>query len=82
MAILSNQRWEAFAQGIVAGKSAKTAYTDAGFSKQAAAQAAHNLRKHPCVAGRIAELQRVKQQAEIIASEQCHRRSLAIQRGR
>jgi hypothetical protein len=69
MAVLFNQRWEAFAQGIVAGKSAKAAYTDAGFSKQAAAQAAHNLRKHPCVADRIAELQRVKQQAEIIAAE-------------
>jgi len=69
MPILAKQRWEEFAQGMVAGKSATKAYIDAGFSKHGAAQAAYKLSKHPSVADRIAELRRVKRQAEIHAAE-------------
>jgi phage terminase small subunit len=69
MPILAKQRWEEFAQGMVAGKSATKAYIDAGFSKHGAAQAAYKLSKHPSVANRIAELRRVKRQAEIHAAE-------------
>ena len=69
MAILDKPRWEEFAQGIVAGKSATKAYIGAGFSKQGAAQAAYKLSKHPSVAARINELRRVKRQAEMNAAE-------------
>jgi hypothetical protein len=47
MPILAKQRWEEFAQGMVAGKSATKAYIDAGFSKHGAAQAAYKLSKPP-----------------------------------
>jgi hypothetical protein len=69
MPMLAKQRWEQFAQSIVAGQSASQAYINAGFSKQGAAQAAHKLLKHPLIADRITELGRVKRQAEIIAAE-------------
>src|SRR5215831_9059995 len=69
MPILVKQRWEEFAQGIVAGKSATKAYIDTGYSKHGAAQAAYKLSKHPSVADRIAELRRVKRQAEIHAAQ-------------
>ena len=53
---LQNIRHEKFAQGIAAGKTATTAYVEAGFSPNAAAQGAERLNRNSLVESRIAEL--------------------------
>lgn len=54
--MLKNPRQEAFAAGIVAGKSATKSYTDAGYAETGAAQSAVRLLRNPSVSARIAEL--------------------------
>src|SRR4051794_18185724 len=57
MPILSNQRWERFAQSLASGRTADGAYVDAGYARNDGN--AIRLKSNPTVATRIIELQGV-----------------------
>ena len=57
MAVLANTRHEQFAQALVSGLNATSAYISAGYKKAGAAQNAARLIKNDKVCARIRELQ-------------------------
>ena len=70
MAALSNPRWEIFAQGIAAGSTAAESFRKAfpsskAWKDSAVYPKASNLRKRKEIAGRIAELQKIAEDAAI-----------------
>lgn len=70
MPILQNSRHEKFAQLVASGKSGQSAYVEAGYAVQGAAQSSYTLLRKPDVADRIDELkQRTEAKADITRGE-------------
>jgi phage terminase small subunit len=82
MPVLTNPRWERFAQEMAKGKSNTAAYVEAGFKARAnsAAVNANKLLKNPNVSGRVAELLAERDRMHIAATEKATER-LSIDRG-
>jgi len=80
--ILPNQRWELFCQGIVTGKSAVQAYTDAGYKPKAARVSGPQLLSHPVIQGRIKELNEMALTPKIMSKTERMERLSEIARAR
>jgi phage terminase small subunit len=82
MAPLANAKHEAFARGIVEGKTGRKAYLAAGYaaSVSTADQMASKLTRNPKVAARIAELKAKVAQASIMTAQETLERISALAR--
>lgn len=79
MSTLKNSRWEKFAQGVIAGRTARAAYVAAGYASTGAGadSSASKLLRNPKVAARIDELKAEAAKASSatatqILDEMCH----------
>ncbi len=65
MAVLSNPKWELFAQGLAEGKSQTMAYVHAGYSAEGASgNACHLLQSDNSISQRVDEILTARQKAK------------------